>query len=100
MEDKQRTQYLKQVELADKMGSIMGHPEWATVRKLIEDEVTFHTNKSRSTDFRNDPNQYGNIVRAMDAADAVGAVLSKFDTIIRLGKEARETLARVDGTRT
>lgn len=97
MEPKQRLQYENQLELSKKLNSIQAHPEWPLVVKLLEDEVHVHSAKAKDKTLRQDPSEYANIVRALDNADAIQAVLDKFTTITRLGKEAQEKLDAADG---
>lgn len=92
MEDKQKQNYLRQQEIGDRLRSVTGTPEWPFLAQLVEEEIHFHRNKANDKSFRNDPNQYANIVRALDNADAIQAVLDKIDTAIRLGLEARKKL--------
>lgn len=96
MDDKKRAQYTGQIELAQKLSSIMAHPEWGTIVDLIQDERKFHSNKALDPELRRDVTEYPNIVRALDNADAVQAILSKFDTIIRLGRKAQEAIDVID----
>lgn len=97
MDDKTRAQVESDIELGNKVSSVMGHPEWQTIVGLIDDERKVHSNKAHSVDFRQDPSQYANIVRAMDNADAVQAILDKFNRIVKRGREAQEKLDVLNG---
>jgi hypothetical protein len=75
----------------------MVHPEWKLVSELIDDERKFHANKAKDPSLRLNPSDYANIVRALDNADAIGAIQNKFAAIVRLGKEAQEKLDATSG---
>lgn len=97
MDPKQATQVAERIALSKRLQSIMVHPEWQMIVDLIDDERKFHSNKAQDPKLRQDPSEYANIVRAMDNADAIKSILTKFDTIIRLGKEAQEKLDATQG---
>jgi hypothetical protein len=96
VDDKTRIELERREEIGAKLRSIMAHTEWPLLKQMITDEVNYHRHEAEKKAYRKDPALHGNIVRALDAADAIEVILTKIDTAVTLGDDARK---RINATR-
>mgnify|MGYP000987293340 FL=1 len=90
--DKELKKYERDLERSSRLESLTMLQDWSIVSELINELTTTHINALLSDECVNDHNKY---LAHKGAIDGLKELQAKFTTVLRQGKQASESIDRI-----